>query len=48
MKNERAEPAIVVLPNDESQATIHKLLVQVARVYDVKVILPSNSGHAAK
>lgn len=36
MKNERAEPAIVVLPNDESPSSIHKLLVQVASVYDVK------------
>lgn len=36
MNNERTEPAIKALPNDESPASIHKLLVQVASVYDVK------------
>ncbi|EFR0233261.1 DNA cytosine methyltransferase [Salmonella enterica] len=36
MNNERTEPAITALPNNESLASIHKLLVQVASVYDVK------------
>ncbi|EMS8117488.1 DNA (cytosine-5-)-methyltransferase, partial [Salmonella enterica] len=36
MYNDRTEPAITALLNDETPSSIHKLLVQVASIYDVK------------
>lgn len=39
MNDERTESAIMALPNNESPASIHKLLVQVASVYDVKDLI---------
>ncbi len=36
MYSARNEPAITALLNDETHSSIHKLLVQVASIYDVK------------
>lgn len=35
MYSARNEPAITALLNDETHSSIHKLLVQVASIYDV-------------